>query len=32
MVEIGRGVGRKVAAVIADMDQPLGNEVGNAAP
>lgn len=30
MVEIGRGVGRKVAAVIADMNQPLGNAVGNA--
>jgi pyrimidine-nucleoside phosphorylase len=30
MVEIGRGVGRKVAAVIADMNQPLGYAVGNA--
>ena len=30
MVEIGRGVGRKVAAIIADMNQPLGNAVGNA--
>jgi len=30
MVQIGRGVGRKVAAVIADMNQPLGNAVGNA--
>ena len=30
MVEIGRGVGRKVAAVIADMNQPLGQAVGNA--
>lgn len=30
MVEIGRGVGCKVAAIIADMNQPLGNAVGNA--
>jgi pyrimidine-nucleoside phosphorylase len=30
MIAIGRGVGRKMAAVIADMNQPLGNAVGNA--
>ena len=30
MVKIGRGVGRRVAAVISDMNQPLGNAVGNA--
>jgi len=30
MVKIGQGVGRKVAAVIADMNQPLGYAVGNA--
>ena len=30
MIEIGQGVGREVAAIIADMDQPLGNAVGNA--
>jgi pyrimidine-nucleoside phosphorylase len=29
MVRIGRGVGRKVRAVIADMNQPLGCAVGN---
>jgi len=29
MVTIGRGVGRRVAAVISDMEQPLGNAVGN---
>lgn len=30
MVKIGRGVGRKVIAVISDMSQPLGYAVGNA--
>ena len=30
MVEIGQGVGRRVSAVISDMNQPLGRAVGNA--
>jgi len=29
MVQIGHGVGRKVCAVISDMNQPLGFAVGN---
>ncbi len=29
MVKIGKGVGRKVSAVISDMNQPLGCAVGN---
>lgn len=30
MVKIGRGVGRRMSAVISDMEQPLGCAVGNA--
>lgn len=30
MTKIGRGAGKKCAAIITDMDQPLGSAVGNA--
>ena len=30
MVKIGRGMGKRMAALITDMDQPLGRSVGNA--
>ena len=30
MVDIGKGAGRNMAAVISDMDQPLGYAIGNA--
>ncbi len=30
MVEIGKGCGRNIAAVLTDMDSPLGNSIGNA--
>ncbi len=29
MVKIGRGAGKKIAALITDMDSPLGNCIGN---
>ncbi len=29
MVEIGRGAGKKIAALITDMDTPLGKNIGN---
>lgn len=29
MVKIGKGAGRNVAALITDMDKPLGNYIGN---
>lgn len=29
MVEIGRGAGKKIAALITDMDRPLGKNIGN---
>ncbi len=29
MVEIGKGAGRKIAALITDMDVPLGHAIGN---
>ncbi len=30
LVQIGRGAGKKVTALITDMDQPLGTHIGNA--
>ena len=30
MVETGKRMGKKIVALITDMDQPLGRKVGNA--
>lgn len=30
MIKIGKNAGRKMMAVVSDMDQPLGNAIGNA--
>lgn len=30
MIEIGRGAGREVKVLLTDMEQPLGNAIGNA--
>ncbi len=30
MVEVGQGAGRSMAAIVTDMEEPLGNAVGNA--
>jgi len=30
MVDIGKGAGRKIAALLTDMDRPLGQNIGNA--
>jgi pyrimidine-nucleoside phosphorylase len=30
MLDIGRGMGKRMAALVTDMDQPLGRTAGNA--